>query len=151
MEKVPIDKRDCIICKHVATSADIEPCKSCNEDGPDNFEPDYNKICKFCYNPVAPGDNICEEHRKSHAAHSWPGCVVEDQKKQFAAHEVAEKKARRERIAVTILNSLLNNDLANKVCEDAIRANDDITRKDWFAKQAIDFADAMIAALDEAK
>ena len=147
MKEVPIENQCCAICKNRNLSEFAKPCYKC--DGK-NFVADYDAICKWCYNPVAPGDNICEEHRKSHTAHSWPDCIAEDQKKQLAAHEIAEKKARRERIATACLTALLNNPIASEACEYAIRAGN-IARKDWFAKQAIDFADALIDALDKVK
>jgi hypothetical protein len=137
MTEIPKDKISCKICKYRGESPISGTCEGCNYFS--KFEIDYDKVCKWCYNPVAPDDNICAEHRKSHAAHSCPGCIVEDQKKQFAAHEIAEKKARRERIATALMAGLFANagmaSITDKACAD----------------MAVIGADSLIAALDEVK
>ena len=137
--QVPLDKQRCVICKHSSATASKEPCKSCgnNDDGAtaNKFEPDWSQICKWCYNPVVPGDSVCEEHRKNHAANSWPGCVAEDQKKQSTTREIEEKKARRERIATAILAGVVAGPIGYAAKHPELLA--------------IKHADALIAALDE--
>lgn len=137
MTEIPKDKISCKICKYRGESPISGACEGCNYFS--KFEIDYDKVCKWCYNPVADGDNICAEHRESHRKHSWPGCIVEDQKKQFAAHEITEKKARRERIATALMAGLFANagmaSITDKACAD----------------MAVIGADSLIAALDEVK
>ena len=138
---VPMEQRKCAICIY-SNSFNQERCVFCDNVEKNHFELDDNKICKWCYNPVAPGDNICAEHRKSHEKHSWRGqleSAVEDQKKQLAAHEIAEKKARRERIASSLLAAIYSNRAyAGMEMKTAIH-------------NVIDCANALIAALDEVK
>lgn len=137
MKNVPFEFQNCDICKHKDENASIEPCKSCDiSDDINKFEPDYDKICKWCYNPVAPGDNICAEHRESHTKHSWAGCMSGT---VINAHEIAEKKARRERIATAIMAGMYANPAAtaNYLTE--------------VAAKAVCGADTLIALLDEVK
>ena len=142
MKEVPIENRTCDICRYKEVPITDAPCDHCSEDTFDEFELDYNKICKWCYKPVAPGDNVCAEHRKSHAANSWRGqleSVVEDQKKQHAAHEIAEKKAQRERIATALMAGLFANAGMVSITDQAC------------ADMAVIGADSLIATLDEVK
>ena len=141
MTEIPKNKISCKICKHRGESPISGACEGCNSFA--KFEIDYENVCKWCYNPVVPGDNVCEEHQKSHTAHSWPGCIVPNgeitESKLVNFHEIAEKKARRERIASAIMAGIYANPAAtaNYLAEVAARA--------------VCGADALIALLDEAK
>ena len=140
MTEIPKNKISCKICKHRGESPISGACEGCSSFS--KFDIDFDKVCKWCYKPVAPGDNVCAEHRKSHAANSWRGqlgSVVEDQKKQFAAHEIAEKKARRERIATALMAGLFANAGMVSITDNAC------------ADMAVIGADSLIAALDEVK
>lgn len=134
MTEIPKNKISCKICKHRGESPISGACEGCSNFA--KFEIDFDKVCKWCYNLVAPGDNICAEHRESHAKHSWPGCMTET---VINDHEIAEKKARRERIATAIMAGIYANPAAtaNYLAEVAARA--------------VCGADALIALLDEAK
>jgi RecJ-like exonuclease len=80
MTEIPKNKISCKICKYRGESPISGTCEGCNHFS--KFEIDYDKVCKWCYNPAAPDDNICAEHRKSHAAHSWPDCIEFDKERQ---------------------------------------------------------------------
>lgn len=69
--EIPQDKISCKICKHLGESPIFGACEGC--DNLAKFEIDYDKVCKWCYNQVAEGDNICKFHREMHTRHSWPG------------------------------------------------------------------------------
>lgn len=57
MTEIPKDKISCKICKYHGESPISGTCEGCNYFS--KFEIDYDKVCKWCYNPVAEGDNIC--------------------------------------------------------------------------------------------
>lgn len=69
--QIPKEFISCKICLHADNSIESCCCGECVDT--DSFVPDFDKICKWCWNKVANGDNICAEHRKSHAENSWPG------------------------------------------------------------------------------
>lgn len=85
MSEIPKDKINCDVCIHrqkdedgIIHGTDIGDscCHSCEDKS--EFEIDFDAICKWCYSPVAPGDNICWLHREIHARNSWPGCIEYD-------------------------------------------------------------------------
>ena len=80
MTEIPKDKISCKICKYRGESPISGACEGCNYFS--KFEIDYDKVCKWCYNPVAGGDNICKFHREMNAKHSWPGCIEFDKERR---------------------------------------------------------------------
>ena len=78
----------------------------------------------------------------------WQKCVEGIEKDRWAAHQHAENKQRRERIATAIMPALINNAFAQKCCDAAMQADNTIERRSWIAAQAVIFADALIAELD---
>lgn len=103
MSVIPKDKISCKICKYRGESPISGAGEGCSNFA--KFEIDYDNVCKWCYNPVAPGDNICAAHRKSHNEHSWPGCIESDAVKN-------EQRQRRERIATAIMAGLIDSDVS---------------------------------------
>lgn len=73
MTEIPKDKISCKICKYHGESPISGTCEGCNYFS--KLEIDYDKFCKWCWNQVAEGDNICEFHREMHTKNSWPGCL----------------------------------------------------------------------------
>jgi len=80
MTEIPKENISCKICKYRGESPISGACEGCNYFS--KFEIDYDKVCKWCYNPVAGGNNICEFHREMNAKHSWPGCIEFDKERR---------------------------------------------------------------------
>lgn len=90
-QKIPKDKISCKICKYLGDSCISGHCEGCVNFS--KFELDGAKLCKWCWNPAAPGDNICREHKKSHAEHSWPGVLYREKPRNTRLEDCVIKLA----------------------------------------------------------
>jgi len=90
MTEIPKDKISCKICKHRGESPISGACEGCNNFA--KFDIDFDKVCKWCWNTVAEGDNICAKHRESHTKNSWPGCMEYDRKRLSEWHDILRFK-----------------------------------------------------------
>lgn len=63
INEIPSSKLSCKICVYANESPISGACEGCR--GFSKFKLDYDKICKWCYNPAAENDNVCESCRKN--------------------------------------------------------------------------------------
>jgi RecJ-like exonuclease len=63
INEIPSSKLSCKICVYAGESPISGACEGCCGFG--KFKLDHSKICKWCYNPAAENDNVCESCRKS--------------------------------------------------------------------------------------
>lgn len=63
INEIPSSKLSCKICVYANESPISGTCEGCC--GFSKFKLDYDKICKWCYSPVAENDNVCESCRKN--------------------------------------------------------------------------------------
>ncbi len=81
-----------------------------------------------CYQPDGP---LMQDGYPSHGAGVIPGMTL------------------REHYAGLAMQGLMSSDLVMRFSDDVVTANPDTTRGKWLAEQAIGFADALIAALNQ--
>lgn len=63
INEIPSSKLSCKICVYAGESPISGACEGCR--GFSKFKLDYSKVCKWCYNPAAENDNVCESCRKN--------------------------------------------------------------------------------------